>query len=75
MPYSQAEALTQIAKRTGATVRLVQYTLPDMHEPLPLGGVSGLVHCGFTREQIASSLKALRQWVSEGRRPVQDAVK
>ncbi len=75
VPYSQAEALTQIARRTGATVRLAQYTLPDMHEPLPLGGMSGLVHCGFTRGQLASSLKALREWVSEGRRPALDAVK
>ena len=53
---------------------LVEAELPVV-APLPVGGVEGYTHCGFSPEQSAAAWEALRGWVETGTRPAVDAVK
>lgn len=66
--YAQAEALTRHARNGGTEALLLQYSLPDVREPLRFG-VEGLAHCGFTKPQMAEALGLLRAWVIGGQRP------
>ncbi|ALH81559.1 alpha/beta hydrolase [Sphingopyxis soli] len=75
VPYAQSEALGRIVKAAGNEKRLVQYTVPGTKAPLPVGGVEGYTHCGFSPEQSAAAWEALRGWVETGTRPAVDAVK
>ncbi len=75
VPYSQAEALGAIARRSGAASRLLQNVAPDTREPLPLGGMDGYVHCGFSKPQVSAMLKSLQGWVHSGKRPAAPVVK
>ncbi len=74
VPYRNADALRRLVEAHGSSQWLAQFTLPDMREPLPLGGLDGLAHCGFTVEQMSQSLSALREWVKTGTRPSASAV-
>lgn len=75
VPYAQAEALGRIVAAAGNEKRLVQYGVPGTKAPLPVGGVEGYTHCGFSPEQMAATWEALKNWVETGRRPAADAVK
>ncbi|MBB6425322.1 S9 family peptidase [Sphingopyxis sp. JAI128] len=75
VPYAQSEALGRIVKAAGNGKRLVQYTVPGTKAPLPVGGVEGYTHCGFSPEQSAATWEALRTWVETGKRPPADAVR
>lgn len=75
VPYAQSEALGRIVKAAGNGKRLVQYTVPGTKAPLPVGGVEGYTHCGFSPEQSAATWEALRIWVETGKRPAADAVR
>lgn len=75
VPYAQAEALGRIVAAAGNGKRLVQYGVPGTKAPLPVGGVEGYTHCGFSPEQMAATWEALKNWVETGRRPAADAVK
>jgi pimeloyl-ACP methyl ester carboxylesterase len=75
VPFSQSEALGQIVSKAGNDRRLARFTVPAVKAPLPVGGVEGYTHCGFTSEQGAAAWRALHAWVESGRRPAPDAVK
>lgn len=75
VPYAQSEALGRIVAAAGNGRRLVQYAVAGTKAPLPVGGVSGYTHCGFSPEQMHAGWKALKTWVETGRRPAPDAVK
>lgn len=75
VPYSQEQALARIVTTAGNEKLLVQYTVPEVKAPLPLGGFEGYTHCGFKPQQIAGAWEALREWVETGKRPASDAVK
>lgn len=72
VPYSQAEALTRIVRRAGSGKWVMQYGVPATREPLPVGGVEGYTHCGFSREQVGTALSRLTHWVRTGQRPPAD---
>lgn len=73
VPYSQALALASSARRSGAAVHLVQNLAPDTREPLPLGGLDGYVHCGFSKQQAGDLLLSLQRWAHTGIRPAATA--
>ena len=75
VPYAQSEALGRIVAAAGNAGRLVQYGVPGTRAPLPVGGVEGYTHCGFSPEQSAATWEALRSWVETGKRPAADAVR
>ncbi|WP_146130915.1 alpha/beta hydrolase family protein [Sphingopyxis lindanitolerans] len=75
VPYAQSEALGRIVAAAGNGKRLVQYTVPGTKAPLPVGGVEGYTHCGFSPEQSAAAWEALRGWVETGKRPAVEAVR
>lgn len=75
VPYSQNEALGRIVRAAGNERRLVRFTVPAVKAPLPVGGVEGYTHCGFSTEQGAAAWRALYSWVETGKRPAPDAVK
>ncbi|WP_380916245.1 alpha/beta hydrolase family protein [Sphingomonas canadensis] len=75
VPYSQSEALGRIVRNARNDRLLVQYGVPATRAPLPVGGVEGYTHCGFTPEQGATAWRTLYNWVETGRRPSPDAVK
>ncbi|MFT3754542.1 MAG: hypothetical protein QM769_01115 [Pseudoxanthomonas sp.] len=74
VPYAQSEGLGRIVQQAGNQARLVQYTVPGLKAPLPVGGVEGYTHCGFTPEQAITAWKALHDWVQTGTRPAADLV-
>ncbi|MFT4256830.1 MAG: hypothetical protein QM599_07735 [Pseudoxanthomonas sp.] len=74
VPYTQSEGLGRIVQQAGNQARLVQYTVPGVKAPLPVGGVEGYTHCGFTPEQAIAAWKALRDWAQTGTRPAADLV-
>ncbi len=74
VPHAQSEALGRIAAAAGNEKWLVQYTVPGTKAPLPVGGVEGYTHCGFTPEQMTATWEALKGWVETGKRPAADAV-
>jgi len=75
VPYSQAVALGGIVRKAGNERRLVQFEVPATRAPLPVGGVEGYTHCGFSTEQGANAWRALYNWAETGKRPAPDAVK
>jgi pimeloyl-ACP methyl ester carboxylesterase len=75
VPHAQSEALGRIVTAAGNGRRLVQYTVPETKAALPVGGVEGYTHCGFTPEQTTGTWEALKGWVETGKRPAADAVK
>lgn len=75
VPYAQSETLGRIVSSAGNARRLVQFTVPAVKAPLPVGGVEGYTHCGFSSEQGAAAWRSLRSWVETGKRPAPDAVK
>lgn len=75
VPHAQSEALGRIVAAAGNRKRLAQYTVPGTKAPLPVGGVEGYTHCGFTPEQMAATWEALKGWVETGKRPAADAVR
>ncbi|QNQ09770.1 alpha/beta hydrolase family protein [Sphingomonas alpina] len=75
VPYAQTEALGRIVAAAGNRGKLVQYTVPAVKAPLPIGGVEGYTHCGFSAEQTGAAWKALRSWVETGKRPASGAVR
>ncbi len=74
VPYAQSEGLGRIVARAGNQARLVQFTVPGVKAPLPVGGVEGYTHCGFKPEQAIAGWNALRSWVETGKRPAADLV-
>jgi pimeloyl-ACP methyl ester carboxylesterase len=74
VPYAQSEALGRIVATAGNGKRLVQYTVPGTKAPLPVGGVEGYTHCGFSPEQMAATWESLKTWVETGKHPAADAV-
>lgn len=75
VPYAQSEALGRIVAAAGNEKRLVQYTVPGTKAALPVGGVEGYTHCGFSPEQMTATWEALKGWVETGKRPATDAVR
>lgn len=75
VPHAQSEALARIVAAAGNEKRLVQYTVPETKAPLPIGGVEGYTHCGFSPEQMTAAWAALKSWVETGKRPAADAVR
>lgn len=75
VPHAQSEALGRIVAAAGNRKRLAQYTVPGTKAPLPVGGVEGYTHCGFTPEQMTATWEALKGWVETGKRPAPDAVR
>lgn len=75
VPHAQSEALGRIVAAAGNKKRLAQYTVPGTKAPLPVGGVEGYTHCGFTPEQMTATWGALKGWVETGKRPAADAVR
>jgi dienelactone hydrolase len=75
VPYAQEQALAAEVTKAGRSANLVQYSVPPVRAPLPVGGVEGYTHCGFDKAQTLASWNALRGWVEKGRRPAADAVK
>ncbi|WP_034158925.1 alpha/beta hydrolase family protein [Sphingomonas sp. ERG5] len=75
VPYAQSEVLGRIVAAAGNQSRLAQYALPAVKAPLPIGGVEGYTHCGFSPEQTGAAWQALRSWVETGKRPAIDAVR
>ncbi|MCW0196830.1 alpha/beta hydrolase [Sphingopyxis sp.] len=75
VPYAQSEALGRIVAAAGNEKRLVQYTVPGTKAALPVGGVEGYTHCGFSPEQMTATWEALKGWVETGKRPAADAVR
>lgn len=75
VPYSQAVALGGIVRKARNERRLVQFEVPATKAPLPVGGVEGYTHCGFSTEQGATAWRALYNWAETGKRPAPDAVK
>ncbi len=63
------------SRRPSNGKRLAQYTVPGTKAPLPVGGVEGYTHCGFTPEQMTATWNALKGWVETGTRPATDAVR
>ncbi|MBU0825649.1 MAG: hypothetical protein KKA44_01565 [Alphaproteobacteria bacterium] len=75
VPYSQAVALGGIVRKARNERRLVQFEVPATKAPLPVGGLEGYTHCGFSTEQGATAWRALYNWAETGKRPAPDAVK
>lgn len=75
VPYSQAVALGGIVRKARNERRLVQFDVPATRAPLPVGGVEGYTHCGFSTEQGATAWRTLYNWAETGKRPAPDAVK
>lgn len=75
VPYSQNEALERIVRAAHNERRLMRFTVPAVKAPLPVGGVEGYTHCGFSTEQGAAAWRALYNWAETGKRPAPDAVK
>ncbi|MFT3789885.1 MAG: hypothetical protein QM741_02170 [Rudaea sp.] len=63
VPYAQSEGLGRIVHRAHNDARLVQFTVPAMKAPLPVGGVEGYTHCGFQPAQTLAAWRAMREWV------------
>lgn len=75
VPYSQEADFAAAVAKAGRTKFLVQYGVAPTRAPLPVGGLDGYTHCGFSQEQTKASWEALRGWVTTGQRPAADAVK
>ncbi len=69
VPYSQEADFADAVAKAGRSKLLVQYGVPPSRAALPVGGIEGFTHCGFTPEQTKASWQALRSWVTTGKRP------
>lgn len=74
VPYAQSQGLGRIVHQAGNDARLVQFTVPGVKAPLPIGGVVGYTHCGFDPAQTVAAWNALHAWVERGTRPSEDLV-
>lgn len=75
VPYAQETAFEAKVRRNGRDRFLAAYAVPPTRAPLPIGGIEGYTHCGFSPAQAMAGWNALRQWVETGRKPGPDAVK
>ncbi|MEZ5679847.1 MAG: hypothetical protein R3E14_00960 [Erythrobacter sp.] len=74
VPYAQENAFEAKVNAAGRSQYLAAYPVPPLRTPLPIGGLEGYSHCGFSPEQSKASWQALRDWVRTGERPAADAV-
>lgn len=69
VPYEQEEELAKTVRAAGRQDRLLQFSVPPTRAALPVGGVEGYTHCGFTKDQTLAAWKLLTQWVETGVKP------
>jgi pimeloyl-ACP methyl ester carboxylesterase len=75
VPYAQETAFEAKVRRNGRERFLAAYAVPPTRAPLPIGGIEGYTHCGFTLGQTMAAWNALREWVETGRKPDPDAIR
>lgn len=75
VPYAQQRAYVRKVERAGRARWLAAYTVPATRAPLPVGGVEGYTHCGFSKQQNRAAWAALRSWVEHGERPALDLIR
>ncbi len=74
VPYAQEEALAHKVAQAGNAHWLVSYAVPPTRAALPIGGVEGYTHCGFSDAQNSAAWAALRRWAETGDRPAEDLI-
>lgn len=74
VPYAQETAFEAKVRKNGRDRFLAAYAVPPTRAPLPVGGIEGYTHCGFSPAQAMAGWNALRQWVETGQKPGPQAV-
>ena len=74
VPYAQEVAFEAKVRANGRDRFLVAYAVPPTRAPLPIGGIEGYTHCGFSATQALAGWNALRQWVETKRKPGPEAI-
>lgn len=69
VPYSQSTELRRRVAAAGNLGRLSQFEAVPTIATVPVIGVTGLTHCGFTKEQTSHLFSLTRRWVEHGVRP------
>lgn len=74
VPYAQETGFEAKVRKNRRDRFLAAYAVPPTRAPLPVGGVEGNTHCGFSPAQTLAAWNALHQWGETGRKPGPDAV-
>ncbi|HEX7962289.1 MAG TPA: hypothetical protein VF493_20415, partial [Terriglobales bacterium] len=69
VPFAQTLGLRRVAAAAGNLDHLVQFTVPSVSATIPVIGISGLKHCGFTPQQNRRLFTLIRHWAESGVKP------